>query len=465
MINNVRNFVLKNATGQERDLTRPGYLLWQPSGLGWGVETEVITVGNSYTVVDEQIKRPNPSGTMVFAGYAEYDDFLKFVQIGGLKLGYKPTNTDPWRWLDCSIQIEKSEIDHTNNRLLCPITFNGLSQWYETATLYRQVNAVSADDSKVYVKRGDPTTHEEQTYTLQEGNSTLTITGSGDPETSTYANINISGYGVDDATTTYLVQTDFSNVGFIYLADASFKMGYPTPAQGGDDYTHVITLSLLDENKQIIKAGNVPFVVTGGQPTVYLGNSQLQAVTTALQQTKYIQIVMPTAADWHDASFRIEIAPFSGSARWQPTQKQLEQTITVIDEYKGNGYIYDYKYSQAETNQIYIQNGSLPSYWLLRLWGAATNPEWRLYQNGEMIKSGRIIATIPTGHYIEINAIPAKFSIIEYDNNGQFIADRYGDSDWTTERFFEIPAGESFIQLTDAADGIPDALLEVYRRV
>lgn len=463
MINNVRNFILKNATGAERDLTRPGYLLWQPSGLGWGVETEVITVGNSYTVVDEQIKRPNPSGTMVFAGYAEYDDFLKFAQIGGLKLGYKPTNTDPWRWLDCSIQIEKSEIDHTNNRLLCPITFNGLSQWYETATLYRQVNAVSVDDSKVYVKRGDPTTHEEQTYTVSEGKSELTIYPDGTEETDP-AKIHIYGEGVDGALTTYVLQADFSTARITNLTGAYFRIY--EPPESLINYYHVQSVALLDENMEIIKATNTQLIVTGSAPSVYLYGQDPANVQYAIRQTKYIRIQMPTAEDWNDAQFAVQIAANStGTVYWQPTQKQLEQTITVIDEYKGNGYIYDYKYSQAETNQIYIQNGSLPSYWLLRLWGAATNPEWRLYQNGEMIKSGRIIATIPTGHYIEINAIPAKFSILEYDNNGQFIADRYGDSDWTTERFFEIPAGESFIQLTDAADGIPDALLEVYRRV
>lgn len=461
MINNVRNFVLKNATGAERDLTRPGYLLWQPQGLGWGVETEVVTVGNSYTVVDEQIKRPNPSGTMVFKGYAEYDDFLKFAQLGGLKLGYKPTNTDPWQWLDCSIQIEKSEIDHTNNRLLCPITFNGTSQWYETATLYRQVNAVNANDSKVYVKRGDPTTHEEQTYEVKEGNSTLYVQGSSDTDP---ADFYIRGDGVPGALTTYLLETDFSNVTLptgmlnpklrLYVAEGAVV-----------NYYHVQSVAFLDENMEIVTATFAQFLLSGSSPEAYLPSGQDSNIQYALRRTKYIRIQMPSAENWYDANFTVQIANAVNTVYWQPTKKSLEQTITVIDEYKGNGYIYDYKYSQSDTNQIYIQNGSLPSYWMLRLWGAATNPEWRLYQNGEMIKSGRIVATIPTGHYIEINAIPAKFSILEYDGNGQFIADRYGDSDWTTERFFEIPAGESFIQLTDSQDGIPDALLEVYRRV
>ena len=284
MINGVRNFKIKNATGAERDLTRPGYLLWQPDGLGWGVDVEVMTVGNTFVVTDEQEKRPNPSGTMVFAGYAEYDDFLTFVQHGGLSLGYRPLDTDNWRWLDCVIQIDKSEIDHTNNHLLCPVTFNATSHWYELA---------------------------------------LELTPQG----------------------------------------------------------------TIDDNALI-----------------YLDN-----------------------------------------------------------QYYGYGYPYFYEDSTA--GGIAINNGVLPSYFRLTFIGPITNPVYTLYVNNEVTKRGRIICNVAANHKLIIDTRPGHAEINEYNADGSLYLDRYGDSDFTTERFFQIPGGVSAMVITAESSEQPNVTLEVFRRV
>lgn len=127
-----RQFKLINANGNEYDMNRPFSFFWNPSGLGWGESVTTRRVGNTYVVTDRGEIQPNPSGTMVFRDYSEYDNFLAFCKIGGLILCYK-TDTD-WRYLKVTIKIDKTEIKPENERLLCPVTFTGLSYWYRIKT-------------------------------------------------------------------------------------------------------------------------------------------------------------------------------------------------------------------------------------------------------------------------------------------------------------------------------------------
>lgn len=278
----VRQFKLRNKTGQEFDMMRKDAFFWEPDGLGWGETVSTVPVGNSYHVSNQQVIQPAPSGKMVFAGYAQYEEFLQFCQVGGLILCYMPLRA--WRYLEVFIEINKSEISYENNRLICDVTFQSTSQWYETAVLYRPQQAVD-DQAKLY------------------------------------------------------------------------------------------------------------------------------------------------AAEHGDA------------------------------------YAYQYTYEDSTAGGVTINNGVLPSYFKVIFIGLTTNPEWRLYENGTLTKSGKINATIISGHRLEINCIPSEFSIIEYTEDGEFYRDRYGDSDWNTERFFEIPGGESQMVFTDATQDLPQAYLEVYRRV
>ena len=63
--------------------------------------------------------------------YAEtYDDVDIVINgIGGLTLAYKPI--DKWQYLDVEVAIDKDEIKPDTNHLVCPVTFTGLSYWYE----------------------------------------------------------------------------------------------------------------------------------------------------------------------------------------------------------------------------------------------------------------------------------------------------------------------------------------------
>lgn len=143
----VRKFKLRNKTGLEFDLMREDAWLYQPTGLGWGMTANTVPVGNSYYVTEQKINLPEPSGTMVFHSYEAYQEFLEFIQVGDIVLCYMPIST--WRYLRCFVEIDKSEISYENKRLMCPITFHGVSQWYENSVLYKPQQAVD-DEAKVY---------------------------------------------------------------------------------------------------------------------------------------------------------------------------------------------------------------------------------------------------------------------------------------------------------------------------
>lgn len=145
MIAGVRQFKMINANGQEYDMTRPEALFYSPTGLGWGEDATVQEVGDAYILTQRKPKKPAPGGSMVFRTYAEYQNFLNFLQVGGLVLCYKPINT--WYYLDVVASIDKSEINHEDDHLTCPMTFTATSSWYEKLVAYQ---AQSSGGGKTY---------------------------------------------------------------------------------------------------------------------------------------------------------------------------------------------------------------------------------------------------------------------------------------------------------------------------
>ena len=131
----MRQFKLINGNGATYDMMRKDGFFYTPAGLGWGYETAYIDVGGAYIPTETTFLHPAPSGVMVFANYSVYDEFLKFIQVGGLKLCYMPLNT--WLFLDVSAALDKTEINHETNKLECEIEFSGLSHWYAALRSYR----------------------------------------------------------------------------------------------------------------------------------------------------------------------------------------------------------------------------------------------------------------------------------------------------------------------------------------
>lgn len=270
----VRQFNLTNANGQVFDLMRKDAFLYKPDGLGWGEDTTVMAVGDSYVKTNTEPEKPAPSGQMVFAGYKQYNEFLAFVQVGGLTLGY--STLGKWIYLDVSLSISKGEIDEKSMRLLCDVNFTSLSGWYEKL--------------KSYQAQG---------------------------------------------------------------------------AGGGKTYS----------------------------------------------------------------------------------------------------YTYPYAYTSSAPGTVDIPNGNLPSYPKITIFGPVTNPFWALYQGATRLQTGRLKLTVPDGNKLVIDSHPATMEIAEYTRGGQFIANRYGDSDFTTTRLFMLPAGQCSVVFTQDGVGVVDAFVEVKKRV
>lgn len=271
-----RQFRLKNKNGATFNLNRPDALFWEPDGLGWGIEAETIRLGETWLVTDSAVLQSEVSGSMVFRGYEQYNEFLQFIQVGGLVLAYMPLST--WRYLDVTVQLGKTEIKPETQRLICDISFLGSSQWYESVQSY-QASGELREDSKKY------------------------------------------------------------------------------------------------------------------------------------------------------------------------------------------SYKYPFTYANGISGVVVINNGVLPSYFTATIFGYTLNPVYRLYEGNEITASGRINAEIAQGHKLVINTNPAKMEIAEYLTDGTFVRNLYGFSDWSTERLFMLPSGQSQIAFSDETTSIPNAYIEVQKLV
>lgn len=133
---------------------------------------------------------------------------------------------------------------------------------------------------------------------------------------------------------------------------------------------------------------------------------------------------------------------------------------TYTDAYK-----YEYRYQDSTSGSITIPNRRLPSYFKITFIGPVKNPEYRLYYNNTVIKTGKIKCTIQAGHKLIINTDPSDGEIYEYNENDERILDHYGHQDWTTDVIFAIPPGEHKMTLTQESTDLPTAYIEVFRRV
>lgn len=130
------------------------------------------------------------------------------------------------------------------------------------------------------------------------------------------------------------------------------------------------------------------------------------------------------------------------------TQSEMETGVGKI-------YTYTYPYTYADTTiaTALISNGALESPLRLNIFGPVEDPYWALIQSGQNVAAGRVNITIPDGNKLVVDANPSSMQIAEYTINGEFVADRYADSDFSTERFIYAPPGESTLSATNASGG------------
>lgn len=300
---NVRQFGLKNVhsgTYDMYDLMDVNHVLLNPSGLGWGTDTTTMRIGQTFITTDENPVQPNPSGEIWFSNYEGYEEFIQFCQAGGLVLCYKPSEKISWRYLECSVQVDKSEIDKDTHYLICNVTFKGLSRWYESL-LTSDSETQLAENTKMFTRR--------------------------------------------DAEGIYAYQ--YANKDYVYDINSS----------------------------------------------------------------------------------------------------------------------YYYQYSASASGTVIFENGEIPSYFRLIIFGPVVNPVYQLYKNGAPTKRGKIKDTVLATQKLVIDTHPKTMEIRKYSLSGEFLEDVYAKSDFTTERIFMVPPGQSYIVVRGDDNNYPRAIIEVRKIV
>ena len=152
------------------------------------------------------------------------------------------------------------------------------------------------------------------------------------------------------------------------------------------------------------------------------------------------------------------------------TSYWYKQTIvqTGIPDPSGDSKTYDYTYSYTYGSGVansFDLDIAMPSYFKLTILGEATNPQWRVRVNGEIVHSGKVTVTVSSSQKLVVNTNPKEMEIATYTLADERVASVYGSSDFTTERIFALPQGQSQFQvITDDVDQ-PTVLLEVYEHV
>lgn len=128
-------------------------------------------------------------------------------------------------------------------------------------------------------------------------------------------------------------------------------------------------------------------------------------------------------------------------------------------------YAYPYTYSSSETGTVAVTGLTMPSCCKIHIFGPAVNPAWSLYQNGTLVSKGRCIITLETGYKLVIDSDPVSMELAEYTIDNRFVSDEYQHSDFTTERFITLPAGDSELRFTQDDLTVLNAYVEVKKRV
>jgi len=132
----VREFWLVNSQGTRYSLHDVKTFLNEPEGLGYGVDLDVLRLGNSNAVLSESYNLGSVSGELLFMGtreevYNQYFLFAQFLYFRPITLHYKtPDKADGYY---CQVRVtalEKTEVNHEDMILHCPITMYRQTMWY-----------------------------------------------------------------------------------------------------------------------------------------------------------------------------------------------------------------------------------------------------------------------------------------------------------------------------------------------
>lgn len=133
----IRQFTLINANGYTYDITSTEALFHDPSGLGYKRSETYRQIGDSFILVNRQVKQQTISGSLLFTqpgAYQKYFDFIQFCAVEPLTLVYQTTGTAYRRTVHLT-DVDKTELDHDYGYLDVELTFTCLAPWYRTVSV------------------------------------------------------------------------------------------------------------------------------------------------------------------------------------------------------------------------------------------------------------------------------------------------------------------------------------------
>lgn len=159
--------------------------------------------------------------------------------------------------------------------------------------------------------------------------------------------------------------------------------------------------------------------------------------------TKVVQIEKAETA--HNITGMTCKIVFSALGLWYDNKSMLLQQ-TEVDALDVYSYTYDFNYGVEPVNYIRVVSDSTQeSSAALTIYGYIENPRWSHYVNGELFATGAYAGTVEDGRKLVIDNRTVPYSIAEYNMKNEFLADRYQQCDFSTERFLYIQSGQNVI--------------------
>ena len=176
---------------------------------------------------------------------------------------------------------------------------------------------------------------------------------------------------------------------------------------------------------------------------------------------KECQVTVLDKTEKEDTGRLICLIEFTATTMWYKdiTVQKTDTTLTVGKKYP---YKYNYTYRNSTDGILKILNsGDIESPCKISIYGLIENPKWSLIQNGEIIGTGAINAVIEENTKLVINTENQNMEIGLYTLENEFIQDMISFSDFSTQRFLQIPVGESKLQITGISLLPIDAVIEI----
>lgn len=126
-MNDIREFVLKNANGENWNLNDENSFFSGINGLGQERKVSYQQIGNQFIKLEDLLKQKSISGKIIFEDYDDYYNFSKFIMFKPLTLSYTSAGT-----YEIQVSIDKlGKTEITEKGLESDVDFKGLTTFYK----------------------------------------------------------------------------------------------------------------------------------------------------------------------------------------------------------------------------------------------------------------------------------------------------------------------------------------------